>query len=663
MARTAGPERSNELRQAFIFSACLGLLGGFTEVLIVSIQRAVMHQVVLITPDTAWMAPLTQTLLVLLAAGGLTLIGSWWPRLPVLRVSTFVAAFIAAFGPLLLLGILNRNAALLLAAGLASQISWALTRYATRVDQIASATLGWPRRLAALFHFRPQASAARDVDRSAPLTRRQALLGVSATLVGTAVGLHLWDQVTEVATQLRLPPPAPAAPNVLWIMMDTVRAANMSAYGAPRNTTPQFERLAADGVCFDFALAPASWTLPSHASMFTGYYPHELQADWGIPLDNQPATIAEVLTESGYATAGFVANTYYGNPQYGLGRGFTHYEHFPVTPGQVLLGSALGRELASSQHNREFTQYRDIANRQSAGDVNAELLRWLSLARGGRPFFAFLNYFDAHDPYLPPEPFDTLFGPSRQRAPFKYTPDGQVTFAQPASITPEQAQAEQDAYDGSIAYVDNQIGALLDELQHRGTLDNTLVVITADHGEEFGEHGAFEHGNNLYLTSIHVPLLVLFKDRLPAGKSISDAISLRDLSATILDQIGVKSTPFPTDRSLARYWSSTAPREPEAVVSELTGWNSRLIIFGIPAQPNYPFERNNLDSVLVDDFHYLHDGGDGEELYHYPTDPLERTNLLDAAVGKSALARARELRVQFSQVADSRTKFAQRPES
>src|SRR5262249_43485980 len=156
-------------------------------------------------------------------------------------------------------------------------------------------------------------------------------------------GARAWSEHRRTAA---LPPPAPAARNVLLLVWDTVRAQNLSLHGYSRRTTPNLQRLAARGVQFRHAFATAPWTLPSHASLFTGRWPHELSANWKTPLDEQVPTLAGRLSSRGYDTAGFVANLDFCSRETGLGRGFVHYEDYPLSIWEALTRYvALGRRL------------------------------------------------------------------------------------------------------------------------------------------------------------------------------------------------------------------------------------------------------------------------------------------------------------------------------
>ena len=219
------------------------------------------------------------------------------------------------------------------------------------------------------------------------------------------------------------PLPPSDSPNVLLLVLDTVRADRMSLYGYERRTTPVLERLAERGIRFDEARATAPWTLPSHASFFTGRWPHELDVQWLTPLRGNFPTLSEYLGSRGYATAGFVANTLYCSYETGLDRGFTHYDDYvleklmPLRTAWLVdhfmqLVSDLGVYVGRTLDVGPFRPMQEswiaslfvVDRRKDAGSVQREFVHWLSQRRKpARPFFAFLNFYDAHAPYvLPP---------------------------------------------------------------------------------------------------------------------------------------------------------------------------------------------------------------------------------------------------------------------
>jgi arylsulfatase A-like enzyme len=381
------------------------------------------------------------------------------------------------------------------------------------------------------------------------LVRRTGLPLACAVAVA---GISLWGwqawRVRQAASALG---PAPPSANVLLIVLDTVRAKSLSLHGYPHRTTPALEAFAKTGVRFDRALATAPWTGPTHASLFTGQYPGSLSIGWREPLDGTYVTLAEALRGRGYETRAFVANTFGCTFERGLDRGFIEYRDYPVSAGEVLRSSSLVRGLLSFYRVRRALDYYENLGRQDAPGVTADFLAWLDRSPG-RPFFAFLNYFDAHDPYHPPVPFDTLFGPNPRGNPWMIK-----RWWDRTSYTGADIDAERKAYEGAIAYLDREIGRLLDELRRRGTLDRTLVVITSDHGEEFGEHGRVGHGHSLFMELLHVPLVIVFPPAVPAGAAVTQPVTLRDLPATIEDLLGAPATGF-AGASLARYWRGAA---------------------------------------------------------------------------------------------------------
>lgn len=233
-------------------------------------------------------------------------------RLDLLQVSVTVYAFLGALTLLLMYYPLHPWARLALAAGIGVQCGRSAAGSRTRFVTIVHATLAWPTQLwrAILNLVRPPIVSSPGAASITP-TRRAFLIGTGATIGALAMGVHVPPRVREWSGLRQLPPPPRDAPNVLLVVLDTVRAANLSVYGYHRDTTPNLARLAAKGALFRRAYSHTSWTLPSHGSLFTGRYPHELSGTWQTPLDAAQPTIAEILTRARYATAGFVANTAY----------------------------------------------------------------------------------------------------------------------------------------------------------------------------------------------------------------------------------------------------------------------------------------------------------------------------------------------------------------
>ena len=440
-------------------------------------------------------------------------------------------------------------------------------------------------------------------------------------VVGLGVGLWGWRVLAEREALAQLPSASANAPNVLLIVLDTVRAQNLSLYGYARVTTPQLEQLAKTGVVFERALATAPWTLPSHASIFTGRYPYELSTDWTTPLDSTHPTLAEVFSAHGYVTAGFVANLLYCTYESGFTRGFAHYEDYPIKLGTIAHSSWLTRIIFTKLYKILGIHQKLV--HKTAAELNTDLLRWLT-DKDQRPFFVFLNYFDAHAPYAPPQPFDAQFAAKPPRDPW---------LRDNHWYSPEEIQELMDAYDGAIAYLDHQLGLLFSELAKRDVLNDTLVIITSDHGEEFGEHGLMDHGNSLYLPALHVPLLISFPPHVPAGKRVHEAVTLRNLPATITDLIELNDkAPFPGS-SLIHYWSGTHSHDGAAADPLLSEVNFA------PNLPEwFPVSKGNMKSLVANRYHYIRNGDGREELYDIENDPLEQQDTAYVADDRHMLA-------------------------
>jgi arylsulfatase A-like enzyme len=485
------------------------------------------------------------------------------------------------------------------------------------------------------------------------------LLGMVLVQAGLILG---GDRLKQWREEKRPLPPADS-PNVLLIVLDTVRADHLSLYGYERSTSPTLERLAARAIRFDQARAAAPWTLASHSTMFTGHWPHELAIKWLFPLRRDFPTLAEYLGARGYATAGFVGNTFYCAYDSGLDRGFTHYEdyvleklsafrtvHFinltlktlativPALGQSVPIGPSLPLQGLSI---RQFSH----GERKDAGVINREFLGWLSNRREQRrPFFAFLNYFDAHTPYvLPPGAVYRFGSVPRTEADFMFLLEGWLQVDK-MRIRQQARTLARDSYDNCLAYLDERLGELFDELERRGVLDQTVVIVTADHGEGFGEHDLFDHGESLYRTEIRVPLLIELPSRgRSQGAAVKDLVSLRDIPATVADLVSPGTEPTFPGRSLTRLWRETpaalvTSSADDAVLSELSAPN--------PSDPNQgrsPARRGPLISVAAGEYVYIRNQGDGsEELFNERDDPQELLNRAGVDAMRPVLQRLRD---------------------
>jgi arylsulfatase A-like enzyme len=295
-------------------------------------------------------------------------------------------------------------------------------------------------------------------------------------------------------------------PNLILISLDTTRRDHTSVYGYERETTPNLEQFAAEGVRFALAYAPSSTTGPSHATLFTSLHPitHRVVKN-GRVLTPPHETLAERLHEHGWVTGG-VVSSYVLDARFGLAQGFDSWDDdFDAATASVRKLRWEGAEVEVFDRTADVTTQRVLA--------------WLDGPRDDRPFFLFVHYFDPHAPWVPPAGFARAFPPADRPG------DG--------------LRILKARYDAEIAFVDQQLGALLEALDEHRLEENTIVAITADHGEGLMQHGLLLHGAQIYEEQVRVPLLLRWPARLPAGRVIEGAVSLIDVAPTLLELAGV----------------------------------------------------------------------------------------------------------------------------
>jgi arylsulfatase A-like enzyme len=465
------------------------------------------------------------------------------------------------------------------------------------------------------------------------------LLGLLAVLAALSSGRLAIREHLAVAG---LPPAPPGARNVVLIVWDTVRAYNLSAYGYPRNTTANLAQCARQGVLYNLAVAPAPWTYPSHSTFFTGQWPFKLNSQWKFALDTPDPTLAEYLASRGYQTAGFAANTTYCSYETGLDRGFAHYEDFPLSSRSLLGRTVPGRWLLMNILFRGRFHHMKWIGLQSRGahGTTEAFLGWLRHRRPDRPFFAFLNYFDAHGPYVPPPGSEGRFG-IRPMPPRDYEFLFGFMGMESGSIRDRDILLARDCYDDCIAFLDEQLGRLLDQLQRGGLLDNTVMIITSDHGEAFGDHGHFGHGPGVYLEEVGVPLVILAPGA-PAGRVVESPVSLRDLPATVVDLLRLSAgSPFP-GRSLAVYWHSAPGEVPQEITTPALSEKISATEFK-PERGSVRGQIRFRMSLVTRGHHYLRDGMGIEALYDLRRDPFELDNLVGSSSDNQAVGVFRKM--------------------
>ncbi len=488
-----------------------------------------------------------------------------------------------------------------------------------------------------VIHFTwPRVARLFDLSTPWPLEIWRKGMAAMATVLILGVGLYQLARSPQLSVVEVGASTAGRTPNIVLITLDTVRADHLSAYGYSRPTTPHLDRMAQRGVLFENAIAPSPWTLATHASLFTGLLPHQHGADWTLPLEPGPRTLADILSSHGYETAGFTANLYYGQGGWGMGRGFEVYEDDSFTLLNNLSVTLAGLAVAQPAYQR-LVRY-DLLSRRDAREVNRQVYRWFR-HRTDRPFFLFINYFDAHDPYWAPPPFDRRFGSISEDAIRRMNSiQGMQTKN---SLEEDERQSFINGYDNSLAFLDDQAGKLMEFLSASPDWKNTIVIITADHGEAFGEHGTYGHGWNVYREVLHVPLFI-FGPGVPSGLRIEHLARIHEVFPTILDLTLGDSPPF-RRASLRRFWTPGFKPEAydEVAISELV--------------PNvHGPDRKSFISLTTSEWQYLQDSKGGCELYHWTTDPGERTNLIASPDRQEIVS---ELRARLRR----RVRFSTRP--
>jgi len=401
-------------------------------------------------------------------------------------------------------------------------------------------------------------------------------------------------------------------PNVLVIVMDTTRADRCSFEGYARPTTPRLEEFAKDAVVFRDAWSPAGWTGPAHASLFTGLRPdhhgfHDGDRNFlapGVP------TLAESLQSAGYATGCFTNNDFVA-PEFGLTRGFEEFVPMYARPQRVL---------------------------PWARETHAVAADWAEMqARAGRPFFLFVNDMEPHLPYDPPADDAKRFlrddpTPDEIAAGRAYDlPQALAYTLRAAELTPRRLGVLSDLYDAEIASLDREIGALLDRLRTSGLLDSTLVVVTADHGELFGEHHVLQHGHSLHRAARHVPLLVRYPKSFDGGRVVTSLVRLEDVPATILDVCGARVPERFDGVSLAR----DVARSPSIAVQGRDPSKKARFAAMVPGVDTTPLTIG-VAAVYDGRFHFLAYTDGRRELYDLPRDPDETENLAEREPAEAA---------------------------
>jgi len=592
-----------------------GIFAGLTEggglLLFQRINWTQWGRLMHVSKEVLWISPLVDLSFFLIVSLSVWLISRLSQRIPSIQVLVFLLTFLTIYDWLALTNRLYHRACLIMALGVAV----AFTRWIAKRE--ASSVTFWKK--------------------STPWLAAVFLLTLWAIQGGK------WAH--EKIAVARLPAAPQSAPNVLVIVLDTLRADHLSSYGYSRPTSPEIDRIASQGVLFENAIAPCSWSLPSHASLLTGRAPSEhgmqnVQAmpwpGWGEKsLSGYPA-LGEVLRHRGYRTGAFSANRIYFTRNVGLGRGFIHFEDYFDSVGDSFVRTLYGREFARLYLNRSENSKVTRALRylgleswldkdsEGSGDfggaygvrkraraVNQELMQWIDRDRQ-HPFFAFLNYLDVHYSYG---------GPPGYLKPYW---DRGTTV---------------DEYDAGLKYVDDYIGRLLRELERREAR-NTIVVITSDHGESLGAHGLSYHGAALYRELIQVPLIISYPQQIPKGLRVAVPVSITGIPGTVMDLLADREPGVFPGPSLSALWKSQNQQTnwpypiSELAQTDIIVPADRVVEGKIPIATN-----GWMKSLVAPRWHLITHEKFGHQLYDWTNDPKESNNLIDSPEGRATALR------------------------
>ncbi len=409
-----------------------------------------------------------------------------------------------------------------------------------------------------------------------------------------------------------------AHPNIVLLVIDTARADRFPWSGYDRPTAPMLAAFAREGTVYTQAFSPAPWTVPAHASLFTGQYPSLHRTDCGsLRLPDGAVTLAESLRETGYRTLGYTANPWIGRT-YNFDQGFeTYVEVWRDVPKE---GEDAGAALTTEKAIR--------------------FLRWREQSPEGqrRPFFLFVNYFEPHLPYRPPDPERARFlspgaDPERvRRLSGLGHPEEMRYILGISDLGEEDLAILNQLYDGEIAYVDRRLGELLAVLKDTGVLDETIVAVTADHGENIGDHHLLDHKMSVHDTLLRVPLVLRYPRRVAAGQTITAPVQMHDLYPTLLALAGVPAPAGVTVEAMPLPGTGLGGGrriDQDPIVGEFVGPPVEFLKVMKDLFPGSDASRFDRTLVALRRGGYkIHWGSDGRHaLYHVAEDPGETRDL------------------------------------
>lgn len=431
--------------------------------------------------------------------------------------------------------------------------------------------------------------------------------------------------------------PAAPRPNVLWIVWDTARADRLGVYGYDKPTTPNLDAWAKDARVYEDCISPGSWTVPSHASMFTGLLPSEHGAEHGSEwLDDKLVTIAELLRDSGYQTFSWTANPHVSREENAT-QGFEVEQHpwdkATEKRAREIYESKLATFPADSEQRRRGEREANSAwVLKAAGELAQEgLSTWLGQRDPKRPYFAFLNYMEAHRPLISPRRHrEAVMAPEQVDASYNAEIDWNSTWGycfRLVDVPEHKLELLSGAYDAGIHELDSLFGELMRALEAQGALENTIVVLTADHGDHLTEHHLLDHQYSVAQVLVRVPLIVKYPPRFAPGRETRPVMSM-DLFPTLLELAGVEAP----RAGVGHARSLLDPAERRARITQYTKPYERPLISARKLHPGHDisaFERGRV-AIVDQPWKLVQHLGGPTELFDLDSDPYETRNVADA---------------------------------
>lgn len=416
-------------------------------------------------------------------------------------------------------------------------------------------------------------------------------------------------------------------PNILWIVMDTARADHLSCYGYNRKTTPNIDRIASEGVLFENAISAAPWTLPSHASMFTGMFPSRHGADGEhVYLADEFLTIAEVLSSHGYRTFGY-SNNHFLYPYHNLTQGFGTLE---VTEW----GRKFRKELADSLLiNAARLQVPGLVGTSDAGAhrTNRMVEKWITDSHNSNTsFFIFINYMEVHSPYGDTPYSGHFLGSTNRKEAGRANQNPYPYISGKVEMSDRDFEMLRALYDGDMLYLDYRMNQLFDHLRQLGIMDDTVLIITSDHGENFGEHRLLGHVLCVYDTLLHIPLIIRYPKLFPPKLRIQEQVQTVDILPTILDIVGIDRSEAQDIQGHSLLQAQNEQHGSPFTVAEIGTplyFLHDLIAESIKFDTSGSIRR--LKTIRTDEFKYIWSSDGRDELYNIREDPGELNNLIE----------------------------------